>query len=94
MEASYHMTNTKETDCLSIVHLLGNNAKNYTVLIHSPSPVTLMSLTLENFQSNYNCFLNSPQELSVPWEVPHFSPGEAIHNPKFWSLQFCNSQKV
>lgn len=82
MEASYHMTNINETDWLSIVYLLGQIAKNYTVLIHSPSPVTLVSLTLESPQSNYNHFLNSPQELILLWEVPHFSPGEATHNPK------------
>ena len=82
MEANYHMTNTKETDCLSIVHLLGQITKNYTVLIHSPSPVTLISLTREKPQNNYNRFLKSPQEATLPWEVPHFSPGEATHNPK------------
>lgn len=82
MEASYHMTNTKETDCLSIDLLSGQIAKHYIVLIHSPSPVTLMSLTVENSQSNYNHFLNSPQELTLPWEVPHFSPGDVPHNPK------------
>lgn len=95
MEANYHMANTNETDYLSIVlFFLGQITKNYSVVIHSPSPVTLMGLTLENPQSHYNRFLNSPQELTLPWEIPHFSPGEATHNPNLYSVKFCNSQKT